>query len=385
MSCVYDEEGMLPIRAFQPRGFGRMGGMTLEGGGKGSRPPDFTPLKEAMLQVGDDMKALGMEQLRFGRQRYEETRPTFERMAEADMRSRAIVDSMAKDLIQEKAKYSALENQLIADVARDDQRMAQDFYAGQASADVQKAFDTQKQISNRNLQKYGINPNSARFAQLNQNFATGASKANVGARNMARRQSMQDNFARKATVAGLGRNIPTQASGLMGSGSALGRSAGGQLGSASAPMLAGYAGAMGGLQGQMGAIGGASNIMAQGYQAQAQYDQNQNAMMQGVGQLAGLGAGLYFGQGGGVIPERSPDGKLSGSGSGTSDSIRAINVDTGDTIAVSNNETVVTEKGSKDVGYDVLAGINQGKIKRSDIKPKALAKVKKSAIKTGKA
>jgi len=374
---IYDWDTMLPERAFRTTGFGtRL--MTLEGGGKGSRPPDFTPLKEAMLQVGDDMKALGMEQLRFSKQRYADTLPMFEAQAQADMRSRAIVDSLAKDLLQEKAKYSALEDRLISDIARDDERMARDYYAGQATADVQQAFDSQRNISNRNLQRFGINPNSARFAQLNQNFALGASKANVGARNRARRQSMADNFARKATVAGLGRNIPNQATGLMSSASGLGRSGTGQLGMATGQLMAGYGGAMRGLQGQMGAIGGAGNLMAQGYQAQAQYDANQGAMMQGIGQLAGLGAGLYFGNKGGVIPEpprRDQGGKLSGAGTGTSDSIKAINVDTGDAIAVSNNETVITEKGSKRIGYDVLAGINKGKIKRSDIKPQAIARL----------
>jgi hypothetical protein len=368
---IYDWDTMLPERAFKTTGFGtRL--MTLEGGGKGARPPDYTPLKEAMLQVGDDMKALGMEQLRFAKQRYSDTLPMFEAQAQADIRSRAIADSLANQLLQERAKFQAVESQLASDIMRDDERIQRDYYAGLASADVQQSFDAQKKQNARNLQRLGISPDSPKFAQINSNFAVQASKANVGARNMARRQAMQDQFGRKVQMANIGRNIPSQATSILGQGSALGRSSGSNLMGANSTMFQGYGGAMQGLGGQMRAIGGAGNLMSQDYANQMAYAQSQNQMMQGFGQLAGLGAGLYFGAEG---------GKLVGEGTGTSDSIKGINTDTGDTVMVSNGEFVTKASSSKKMGYDVMSAINDGTITRKDIKPQALKRAKKQPVK----
>ena len=373
---IYDWDTMLPERAFRTTGFGtRL--MTLEGG-KASRPPDFSELTEAMLKVGDDAKALGMEQLRFAKQRYSETLPMFTQSAQADLRSRAIADSLATQLIQERAKYSAIENQLASDIMRDDERQQQDYYAGQASADVQQSFDTQKKVSARNLQRLGISPDSPKFAQINSNFAVQSAKANVGASNMARRQAMQDSFGRKAQFASLGRNLVGQASGALGQGSAFGRSAGANLAQPSGIVMQGFGGAQQGLRSNMQAIAGTGNLMTQSYQNQLAQTQLNNQVLQGYGQLAGYAGGMYFGEKGGRI--ETTGGKLVGAGTGTSDSIKAVNASNGDTVMVSNGEFVTKASSSKKMGYDVMNAINDGKITRKDINPKALAKAKRKAI-----
>ena len=373
----YDWDTMLPLQAFKPRGgFGNRGGMTLEG--KGSRPPDYSDLAEAMMQVGEDQKALGMEQLRFAKTRYSQTLPIFEASAQADIRSRAISDSLAQQLLQERVKYQAIESQLAADISRDDRRQQQDYYAGQASADVQQSFDTQKKVNARNLQRLGISPDSPKFAQINSNFAVQSAKANVGARNMARRQAMQDAFGRKAQFASLGRNIPAQATSALGQGSAFGRSAGQQLAMPSNVMFQGYSGAQQGLRGNMQAIAGTGNLRTQDYQNQLAYTQMNNDILMGYGQLAGYAGGMYMGKDGGKI--QTTGGQLVGAGTGTSDSIKAKNVSNGDTVMVSNGEFVTKTSSSKKMGYDVMNAINDGKITRKDIKPKALASLKRKAI-----
>jgi hypothetical protein len=133
---------------------------------------------------------------------------------------------------------------------------------------------------------------------------------------------------------------------------------------------------MQGYQGQAGTIGTMGNIMNMGYQNQmAQYNANQESSG-GFGQLLGTAAGYAFGgpagasfggsfggmfaDGGQVRDvrgaiDRNEDrngGLLRGPGTGTSDSIPAVNRGNGDPIRLSNGEyiipaDVVREKGKQ--------------------------------------
>lgn len=56
---------------------------------------------------------------------------------------------------------------------------------GRASADVAQAFDKNLEASNRNMMRYGINPNSGRFVNMNRGLSIAESAADAGARTMA--------------------------------------------------------------------------------------------------------------------------------------------------------------------------------------------------------
>lgn len=77
---------------------------------------------------------------------------------------------------------------------------------GQAATDNSLAYGKALDASQRNLTRMGINPNSGRFAGMNQSFALKRAAAEAGARNQARLQARNENFQRANTIAGLGYN-----------------------------------------------------------------------------------------------------------------------------------------------------------------------------------
>ena len=77
--------------------------------------------------------------------------------------------------------------------------------AGQASIDVSSAFDRTQGEMMRDLSRMGINPNSGRFAGLQQKWGRAKAAATAGAMTRARRVTKSQNFGRllQASQAGL--------------------------------------------------------------------------------------------------------------------------------------------------------------------------------------
>lgn len=323
-------------------------------------PPDFGPLADAMKQVGNQMFELGQQQLGFGQQRYQETMPLYQKMVSSNLEGQDLAMQLAREAATERLKYKALEDQIIQDTQRFDQKQAADTFAGQAGADMQQALSNQRAIGNRNLTRLGVNPNAGRFKSLNDEFGLRGAAMEAGARTGARQMADQQALAMKYNAAALGRNLPGTQLSAIGTGQSAGGATAGLLGAQVAPMMAGFQGAMGGLQGQMAGLGSVGNIMNQGYQNQmAQYNADQSALG-GFGQLAGMGlkyalggpAAVALADGGQVQDPRTQaihnnaagtGGAIAGPGTGTSDSVAAINKDTGGPVRVSNGEYIIPE------------------------------------------
>jgi hypothetical protein len=77
---------------------------------------------------------------------------------------------------------------------------------GRAATDNALAYGKSYDAAQRNLTRMGINPNSGRFAGMNMDFALTRAAAEAGARNQARIQARNENFARAGTLANVGRN-----------------------------------------------------------------------------------------------------------------------------------------------------------------------------------
>ena len=60
-------------------------------------PPDFTPLANAMREVGDKMAALGQQQLAFGQQRYQETMPLYQQLVSSNLQGQQLAMEQAQD------------------------------------------------------------------------------------------------------------------------------------------------------------------------------------------------------------------------------------------------------------------------------------------------
>ena len=81
-------------------------------------------------------------------------------------------------------------------------------FTGQAVADVQQSFDKAEEIATRNLQRFGVNPNTGRFAGLNRKIELARASSEAGAVTSTRRFIEEEDFRRRAAVANLGRGLP---------------------------------------------------------------------------------------------------------------------------------------------------------------------------------
>ena len=77
---------------------------------------------------------------------------------------------------------------------------------GTATTDNTLSYNKAYDAARRNMTRMGINPNSGRFAGMEQSFALNRAAAEAGARNLARIQARNENFSRAGTLAGLGYN-----------------------------------------------------------------------------------------------------------------------------------------------------------------------------------
>lgn len=84
--------------------------------------------------------------------------------------------------------------------------------ASKASADTAQAFDKNVGITERSMGRYGVNPNSGRFAGMENQFALGRAAAEVNARNNARNTEDDKAWARKLATVELGKGLGSNAS-----------------------------------------------------------------------------------------------------------------------------------------------------------------------------
>lgn len=256
------------------------------------KPPDMRPIADAMRQIGSQMEALGRDQLRFGQRRYEETMPFYQQMVQANLEGQRMSMRLARDAEMDRQKFRALEDTMVSEAMNQDRTSVRNQYAGRAASDVEQATAAARSVAARNLSRMGINPNAARFADLNNQITLGTAAARAGAMNNARMAADQVIDAKRMNAISLGRNLPATQLSAIGTGSTVGNSNAGLFNAQNAPMFAGYQGAMGGLQGALGAQSGIANVMNMGYQNELAASQAGGAAMQGLGSL--VGAGLSF-------------------------------------------------------------------------------------------
>lgn len=296
--------------------------------GRPPDPPDYTPLAESQKEIGERQYRLGQEQLAFGKQRYQETLPLYQQMLSSNMEGQQLALDLAKDAAKERLKYRALEDSIVEDAQQFNRDQALDAFAGRAGSDVQQAISNQRQATNRNLQRFGINPNSARFAQINNELGLRGAAMEAGARTGARYAA--DAMGRGLTMnaANLGRNLPQNQLSAIGMSGNVNAATSGLLSAQNTPMYAGYSGASTGLQQQLGATGMQGNLLTQGYQNQLAGYQTQGQQMAALLNAAGTAYGfLADGTPGGTDqPELEGDGmgRVYGPGTETSDSIPAM-------------------------------------------------------------
>lgn len=304
----------------------------------------------AIAQAGLENIKLGKEAFAFYKDVYENDLKPMQQQNAAlsqDLIRKAIA---SQDQQQEFAKeqndyykstYRPVEQQSVDDAMGYDSVENQERRAALAGNNVTQSYSLARGENLRALGRYGINPNSGAFASTNARLTNEEALARAGASTGAAFDTQDKAIALRAGVANFGRNMPNTAAAYYGNAGAAGGQAMGLSTQAmnnvqgnAAFMQNGYGTAM---QGNTSGAGILTNL----YGAQSQAAASQNA---GMGQVAGLvaKAGAAYMTGGASLAMGMADGgQVHGPGTGTSDSVRAVNTDTGGAIRLSNHEYVI--------------------------------------------
>lgn len=359
------EFDMLPERAFQPMGgrnnpFGRK--MTLEGGGKGGSAPDPNPgmiaSAQAAQKVAESQERVAAANLAFYRQQYEELKPLFTEIARTDMEIQKRTSDQGTDYYNyAKETFRPIETKLANEAMEYNLDSKKEELASKSASDISQGYSNARDQQNRSLSRLGINPNSNRFAALNNTLTMQQAADMAGAQTKARQDADMIGYAKKMDAAALGRNYPSNSATAYGVSINAGDAAGRNYMAPGAMMGQGYAQTGQMLQGAGQTYGTAGNIYGQEFNSRMQgYSANQaasGAMWSGIGNFAGRVAGAsskpwFLAADGGQalgIRRYESGGPVSGPGGPVDDQIPAM---------LSNGEYVLPADTVKKVGVKKL-------------------------------
>ena len=199
--------------------------------GKSSTPPpDYAPLAAASKEAAEITTGLGREQLAFAREQYDRAAPVMESIANQQMTAQQEQMDQARDYYDyQKDTFRPVERGLVADAQKFNTEAYREQLASKAAADAGRAFGQTQAMNRRAMGAMGVNPNSGRFAGIQNagNLSLAANRAN--AMSNTRMQADQMGYARKLDAVGLGRGLAGASAaaygGATGAGSAAGQSA----------------------------------------------------------------------------------------------------------------------------------------------------------------
>lgn len=193
-------------------------------------PPDYTPMAEASAEAARIMGDLGDRQLAFAREQYDRTAPIMERVANQQIAAQNEQMAQARDYYNyQQNTFRPLERSIVADARNFNTEAYRNQLANQAAADSGRAFGIANQVNARQMGAMGVNPNSGRFAGMNNASTLQQAAARANAMTGTRERAAQIGYARQLDAAGLGRGLAGASAaaygGATGAGSAAGMSA----------------------------------------------------------------------------------------------------------------------------------------------------------------
>lgn len=278
---------------------------------KAPAPPDYSGIASASEKSAELSFQLGQEQLAWAKEQYGKDSEVINRLVDDALQRSELNDQAAlADRDRYENVYQPLEDQLVQDAQDFASKERQDYEAGRAAATVAEQFEQARQAATRNLESYGVDPSSTRFAALDLGTRVQQAAAGAGAANQARMATEAMGRAMRSEAINVGRGYPGQIAGTYATALQSGNSAANtQLaGTASGASTMGTGTQWMGLGNQ--ALGTWTNALNASYNNQiAQFNANQNASS-GIGGLLGVGLGMAQNAGwaleeGGSVPERA--------------------------------------------------------------------------------
>ena len=261
--------------------------------GKNSQPaPDYTPLAEASKEAAEVQAALGYQQLDFAKQQYNDTRPMLQGIADQQMAAQNQQMKQAQDYYTyQQNTFRPLEKSIVADAQNFNTAAYRDQLASRAAADSGLAFSNTRAQNQRQMASMGVNPNSGRFAGIQNSAGIAQAATTANAMTNTRLQAEQMGHARQMDAAGLGRNLASASLGAYQGASNAGSQAGANAQSAGQNY-------MGNMATGAGTIGNGQQMQLQGLSsvlnAQTQtYINTNDSLLGDLGGILGGGAAAY--------------------------------------------------------------------------------------------
>lgn len=267
----------------------------------GSAPKPDPQIGRAALETAQ----IGRDAFEFYKQEYENNKPQQQKMNEVAaqvqeqlLASSRLSDSYAKDYQDYMINtFRPLEKSIVNDATSYDTAGRREQEAAKGLSDVRQAFDTQRQISQRNSERAGINPNSGNAQALNAQMDVQEAIAGASAVNKGRANAENTARALKMDAASLGRNLPIN---QMASQQAANSAATGGLNAglaAAQNQRAGLAVMGQGFNAASSGVQASGNMLNQQYNNQLQaWQANQQAndsAWGNIGSVVGMGASIF--------------------------------------------------------------------------------------------
>lgn len=327
----------------------------MGGKSKAPAPPDYGPIAEASKEAAEIAAGVSREQLAWAKQQYALDREVIDMvvsraLATQDQNTEAAIkdrqryeqvfqgiedqlvresDQLANQRDWRQQAYAPLEDAMLQDSLSYSTPERMDMEVGRAKADVAGQAEAARRNATQQLESFGINPASTRFAALDRTLQVQSAAAQTSAGNQARdrvegtSRALQDRAlgykdrqdaigrAVSSEAINIGRGMPGQA--IAAYGTAL--QAGNQAANTMLAGTASGANTMGtGLQwqgAQNNALAGWGNALNMGYQNQLSTWQANQQASSGIGSALGLIGGIVAPMlaDGGEVPETaSPTG-----------------------------------------------------------------------------
>jgi hypothetical protein len=261
-------------------------------GKKAPKAPDYTPLANASNAAAQMGYQLGREQLDFARQQYDDLRPLFDQITQAQISAQDETTRMGRESFDRQKSFWGLEDDMISKTARYNTEAEGERLARLAATDSARAFGQTQAMNERSMASMGVNPNSGRFAGLGRaaELSQGAVRAN--AMTTARDRADQLGYARTMDAIGLGKGLSGAGLGAYGAALNAGNSAGQNAMAPGENYMRMYGQGAGTIQqGQQMQIGGLGNILG----TQASVYNNYEDPLAAVAGMALQGYATYAG------------------------------------------------------------------------------------------
>jgi len=276
-------------------------------------PPDYSAVaaaSEKSAQIAADTAA---NQLAWAKDQYGQDKVVTDKVVNSFLDTQKTnSDTAKKDRARYEEKFQPLEDQLAKDANDYASPQRKELEMGRAQSAVSQQFNSARNNATQNLEAFGIDPSSTRYAALDVGMRAQQAAATASAGNQASQYVDATGRALRSEAINVGKGYPGSIAGQYTSS----LQAGSGAGNTALAQTASGANTMGTSAQYMGlanqAIGGWGNTLNMGYQNQLGAYNAANSGS-GIGSILGAGLGIaakFMDEGGTVDSEATPGGAI---------------------------------------------------------------------------